>query len=268
MTDQQKTVTVLFLTLLTASLAPLLNAQVRSGLITPVYDNFNSQWLDPNKWETTANCWNGLPLECVREIQNGQLRLAIRAMGSQNSDFGDQQTASFLQFANPGAVKSITATVTVRSANGALCPSNSFVGTAKATIHGAFFNTGSGSYLDDVQAALVLSSYNSLGSSTLDVGGWIGDGNGVNIWTHMGNYPKGTPIFATVSWDQSNHQFIFTVRPDGGAVNQVAVPYNLPDSLPPASPWKQLEAAADPPNCSSIPAFSNIEVLFDNVIVK
>ena len=72
MTDQQKTVTVLFLTLLTASLAPLLNAQVRSGLITPVYDNFNSQWLDPNKWETTANCWNGLPLECVREIQNGQ----------------------------------------------------------------------------------------------------------------------------------------------------------------------------------------------------
>jgi hypothetical protein len=50
----------------------------------------------------------------------------------------------------------------------------------------------------------------------LDLGVWVGSGNGVNIWMHMGNYSKGTQIVATVAWDQANHQFLFTVKPERG----------------------------------------------------
>jgi hypothetical protein len=42
----------------------------------------------------------------------------------------------------------------------------------------------------------------------------------------------------------------------------------FPFYFPATSPWKELQATADPPNCSSIQAFSNIEALFDNVVVK
>lgn len=236
--------------------------------VVPVYDNFNSRWLDPSKWVPTANCWNGLPLECVREIQNGQLRLAIRSFGASNSDSGDLQTASFLLFANPTSIRSITATVTVVAAVEGPCATNPFVSTAKASLDGVFFNTGTGSYLDDVHAAFVLGANPYLDPSTLDVGGWIGDGHGLNIWTHIGYYPRATRLRVTLAWDQPNHQFVFTIKPREGIASQVSVPYGVSDSYPAVGPSRQLSAVSDPPNCTSATAASSMEALFDNVIVK
>ena len=70
----------------------------------------------------------------------------------------------------------------------------------------------------------------------LDVGVWVGSGNGDNIWTPMGNYPKGTQIWRAVAWDQANHQFLFTDNPRERQVNQVLVPYYQPDGQLPISP--------------------------------
>jgi hypothetical protein len=38
------------------------------------YDNFTTRFLDPTKWSTFGACFTFSFLECVREIQNGQLR--------------------------------------------------------------------------------------------------------------------------------------------------------------------------------------------------
>jgi len=273
MSKKTKAVSVASVALMTVLIGALtLSAQVRNGsdteVDTEVYDNFNSKWLDPNKWTPMGDCWGGKALECVREIQDGKLRLAIRGVGDRNSDSGDQFASSFLGFNSAVPFHSITATVTIRSANGGTCSTNPFTGVAKATMGGAFFNPGTGNSGDDIHAFLVLSSYSTLDPTMLDVGGWIGSGNGVNIWTHMGNYPKGTQIVGTVAWDQANHQFVFTVKPREGQLNQVAVPYYLPDSQPPVSSMQVLDVDADPANCSSALSFAHTDARFDNVIVK
>ena len=131
MTNQRFAIVVIALTLaLTGTQA--LNAQVRVGSASaPVYDNFNSKWLDPSKWTINANCWNRLPMKCVREIQSGQLRLLVRGLGSGSTDSGDQNASSFLAFLNPGSIRSITTTVTVRAADGVACATNPLIGTGK-----------------------------------------------------------------------------------------------------------------------------------------
>src|SRR5213075_220997 len=50
-----------------------------------LYDNFNRQFLDTNKWAPSSPCFTWTVLECVREIQNGQLRLAVRGTGATDS---------------------------------------------------------------------------------------------------------------------------------------------------------------------------------------
>jgi len=80
------------------------------------YDNFNQKFLDPLKWNTWGACitsnWQGL--ECVREIQNGHLRLAHRGFGARDIDSGSQFGAANLNFANPSSIKSITTDLVVR----------------------------------------------------------------------------------------------------------------------------------------------------------
>jgi hypothetical protein len=71
------------ITLLIASLRKIAaTAQVQNGSdIVGVYDNFNSKWLDPTKWTTGPKLLGrGRTLECVREVQSGQLRLSVREL--------------------------------------------------------------------------------------------------------------------------------------------------------------------------------------------
>lgn len=73
-----------------------------------LYDNFNRQFLDTNKWGTSSPCFTWTVLECVREIQNGQLRLAVRGAGATDSNSGNQYGESELIFKNPSRIKSIS----------------------------------------------------------------------------------------------------------------------------------------------------------------
>jgi hypothetical protein len=78
------------------------------------YDTFNERWLDPAKWLTGLDC-GPLTLECVREIQNGQLRLATRQFGATDSDSGIQFANPALFFSNPNTINSIASDITLQS---------------------------------------------------------------------------------------------------------------------------------------------------------
>jgi hypothetical protein len=78
------------------------------------YDTFNEQWLNPAKWLTGLDC-GPLTLECVREIQNGQLRLATRQFGATDSDSGIQFADRALFFSNPDTINSIASDITLQS---------------------------------------------------------------------------------------------------------------------------------------------------------
>ncbi len=136
-----------------------------------VYDDFSGKWLDAAKWQpTNALCWGNV-LECVREIRSGKLHLIVRSFGNFDSDSGGNWSENALPFANPSAVTSITANVTVRDYSGIGCSTNStdFSGT-QVRIGGNFFNTGSGLWYDDVQAWVIVGV--DAGSSSMFVGAW------------------------------------------------------------------------------------------------
>lgn len=120
------------------------------------YDTFNQKWLDPAKWLATGPfCWGGL--ECVREIQNGQLRLAVRNFGATDSDSGLPVSESEVDFVNPNAINSITADVALSSFSGVGCSTNNNDKDwthMELAIGGYFFNTGTGDPADDVLAML------------------------------------------------------------------------------------------------------------------
>jgi hypothetical protein len=65
---------VLFTSLVSAAWAQQTTGKESAKHGKPVYyDTFDQKWLDPAKWMGNASC--GGTLECVREIQNGHLRL-------------------------------------------------------------------------------------------------------------------------------------------------------------------------------------------------
>src|SRR5262249_14840593 len=78
------------------------------------FDNFNQKFLDPNKWATSSPCFTWTVLDCVREIQNGQLRLGVRGFGATDSNQGSQYAESELHFLRPSTIKSIATDLVLR----------------------------------------------------------------------------------------------------------------------------------------------------------
>ncbi len=235
-----------------------------------LYDNFSRKWLDPTKWQAVnPNCWGNI-LECVREIQDGKLRLALRSLGASNSDSGVQWSESEVYFLNPNAVTSITADVNVRF-RGTACPTND-TGPRTHTqnqISGNFFNTGTGDPSDDMSVILMI---------------WVDTVDPVTrvnvVWGNpwpapftivpVANYPLGTELTAALTWDRANHQFVAKtrVKDDEGPWVQVEIPYSVSDTTPPANPMKALQTSLETLNCTSAKTFGQVESTFDNVIVN
>jgi hypothetical protein len=85
----------------TAKAQPSVTDSIAPSARPAYYDTFNERWLDPAKWATGIDC-GALTMECVREIQNGHLRLALRNFGAANSDSGDQWSWTGLTFTVAG----------------------------------------------------------------------------------------------------------------------------------------------------------------------
>jgi len=238
-------------------------------LAWPVYyDTFNERWLDPAKWLTGFDCGPST-MECVREIQNGQLRLAVRQFGATNSDSGDQFADSALYFSNPNAITSIATDVTLRSFSGTSCSTNPTAVTRTVTsVGGVYFNTGSGQLADDVND-MVFFLVDTNNPKTITVINWM-SGSGLGVSTDMGSYPIGTTFTATIAWDKPNHQFISAVKvgEDPGQTVRVAVPYYVSDTNQAAYTQRSLNAALHTANCTSAQTFGQVEAFYDNVIVN
>jgi hypothetical protein len=98
----------------TAKAQPSVTDSIAPSARPAYYDTFNERWLDPAKWLTGLYC-GPTTLECVREIQNGQLRLATRQFGATDSDSGIQFADPALFFSNPNTINSIASDITLQS---------------------------------------------------------------------------------------------------------------------------------------------------------
>ena len=267
---------VILVSVLLASLASAAWEQQTTANATPLnnkpvyYDTFNQKWLDPAKWLVGWGPECGLSLECVREIQNNKLRLAVREFGATDSDYGSPWSNVDLYFVNPNAINSITADATLRRFDAAGCSATNDAGYTHAFvgINGSYFNTGSGEYADDVTDGVVITV--NLGDPTsMDLSNWMA-GSGLGVSTHLGTYPIGTPLTETIAWDKANHQFISVVKvkdaPSPGI--PVVIPYNVPDTAQPAYPLRSFNVNAGPSNCTSAQTFAYVEAFFENVQIN
>ncbi|SRR5260370_692157 len=236
---------------------------------TTLYDNFKGKLLDPSKWSTSGACFttNGLELECVREIENGKLRLVHRNFGNRDTDTGFQFGAATIVFANPSLIKSITADVTLIRIDESPCLVNPTFRSA-AHMDGTFFNTGSGNQSDDVGGHLAFGRMSSDPEGQVFVFGQISHGSNFFAFTPLGSVPIGTPVTATLTWDQPNHQFLVSwVNLDTGVKTAATMPYSLADTTPATNPEKELGASTFPANCTASQTSVYIETLFDNVYI-
>jgi len=243
-------------------------AQSSAGLV--LYDNFDERFLSPLKWNTFGACYtsNGKELECVREIRDERLRLAHRTFGERESDAGSQVGEASLYFANPGAIKSITTGLVIRNTQESSCAANpQYLGT-RAHIHAIFFNSGSGNPNDDVGAQFVFGRSFSDPQGQISVFSQIFQGNNYIGFIALGTFYIGTPITATVTWDQPNHQFIASWTNRITQVKmQTTMPYSYADTTPATDPSKRLSVVTFAANCTAQADWAYIEADFDNVYI-
>jgi len=240
---------------------------------SPYYETFNQPFLSPSKWIPNGPaCGQWLTLECVREIQNNRLRLALRNIGAMDSNVGSQFSYTDLNFVNPNTITGITADVALTRYSGISCPANGDQPSRTIVkVAGAFFNTGSGDPADDVTDDLYL-WVDPTDPKTMQVANWM-TGGGAGVSTPIASYPIGTPLTLTNIWDKTNHQFISIVHPVGELrpINKVIVPYSSfynSDSLAPVNPYKSFFALVYSQNCTSIQTQSYVEAFFDNVMIN
>ena len=247
-----------------AMLNPTARAQTRKPSGLHLYDNFNQGLIDPSKWTAIWQC--GPPaMECVREIENGHLRLRIRSYGANNSNSGTQFSNSAVNL-TADSVSTIAANVTVRNSDPTDCATNVGVAHSQALIYGSFFNGGGGTAADDVVAFLQLDRYVATGAGTVEVGGFLQYQGQFFDNVDFGPVNIGETVIVTLRWDQPNHRFVAKLdRPKYGTKVVQYMPYTISDTTQSVAPFKSLSANVFPANCvgSSVPA--DLDVSFDNV---
>jgi hypothetical protein len=247
-------------------------AQAQSSEHLILYDDFNQQFLNPNKWATSSPCFTWTVLECAREVQNGRLRLEVRGYGATNSNQGTQYGESELHFINPARIRAIATQMIVRRTSAQSCavnPNPDESGHAHSLLSGAFFNSGSGSPSDDVQAFLIFDRLSSDPPGVTTVQAfmqWEGQFFG---GVSLGTVNVGQKIIARLIWDQRNHRFVASwTDMITGNTAQATMPYTQPDVSPAAAPDKLLGVRTFTPNCVGPQMLVvDLETTFDNVMV-
>jgi hypothetical protein len=233
------------------------------------YDTFSGAFLDPSKWTALWQCGSAV-LECVREIQDRQLHLRVRAYGDGNVD-GGFQYGQAEQYIASAPVTNFAAQVTVRRTTADGCPTGAGGdGLAQAELRGAFFNGGDGTPFDDVVAYLELDHASSDPPGVLRVGGFLS--SRYQTWpggVFLGRVNVGERVFLNLAWDQPNHRFITRLfRPASNTFVEQYMPYTVSDAMPAAAPQRALAARAQPVNCLGQLTATDMDVLFDNVMTN
>ncbi|HTS07170.1 MAG TPA: hypothetical protein VMP68_16435 [Candidatus Eisenbacteria bacterium] len=239
----------------------------RSAPSATLYDNFSQSLINDALWTTYCSSTTRSE-ECVIDIESGKLRVARRISGLRTSNTGYQWSGAGANFANPLAIKSITADVTVRNIVEKSCAANPELG-GNASIFGMFFNDGSGNPNNNLGASLVLGHISTDPKSQIDVLGQMSLGYTPLQTIGIGTVTMGTPITATVQWDQPNHQFVLSWTND--VTHQTTsgnIPYTYSDTMPAVNPNNTVSVNVFPANCTASDTWVAVDSTFDNVYIS
>jgi hypothetical protein len=231
------------------------------------YDAFNAKVINPDKWLAGGMCF-GNGYDCVREVREGQLRLATRAYGWRDSDIGSDFSGSGLSFPFPDKINTLEIRFKVKSFNGAGCDTNTDLAHSQQLLFGSFFNSGSGDPSDDVFAYFAVEG--NVPGTSLFVHGFMFSQNQFFNDVDLGTLEIGEPATATLRWDRANKTFVVRVvktRTVPSVVEQT-MPYSQADDQPPTQRFKSLQVGTFTPSCTTARSFTAMESAIDNVRVN
>jgi len=244
-----------------------------------LYDNFNAELINPDKWFGTASGSNPNQMrEDARLILLKRLQLLSRSYSITDTDEGGSFSGESLHFINPDSVTAVKATIQVLGSQLQGCGANDKTSRVRARFAGYFFNTTntptSGSPVNDVFAtiALIRQAGATDPPNTLRVSADISlcrDATCflVNVLgsADLGTARIGQQVTLRLEWDNINHQFI--AQRDNQ--REVRIPYTVRDNSPPGAKSKRLEVAQWLANCTAQPRpTSFMSAFFDNVYVN
>ena len=248
------------------ALVPASKAQNAPAAAT-LYDNFSGQVINDARWNTACQSSTTRSAECVINIQSGKLHQTRRVPALRTSNTGYQWGDTTANFANPLAIKSVTADVKVTNIVEQACAANPELG-GNATIYAMFFNDGSGNPNNNLAASFLLGHISSDPANQLDVMAQMSLGYTPLVTIGLGTVAMGTPITATVQWDQPNHQFVISWTNDTTQQTTTGnIPYTYSDTMPPVSPNNTLSLNVFPANCTANDTWVYVDATFDNVYI-
>ena len=232
-----------------------------------LYDNFDTNVLSQALWWSACRGFS-VTENCSTDIQDEHLHLARGLTGNNDSNSGTNDGAATAFFNGPVAITSITADILVRRIDEVSCPVNPGFG-GHADIIARFFNTGDGTTNGDVGATFFIGRSASDPKGQLGVfGNYFNNGDySHSVW--LANVQMGTPVTATLTWDQANHRFLYSVTNKITHItNAGMLAYPFSDTTPAADPEKHLDVEIFPANCTSNSTWVHAEALFGNVYVN
>jgi hypothetical protein len=203
----------------------------------------------------------------VVDIESGKLRAARRISGLTNSNTGYQWSGAGVAFAKSLNLTSITADVVVKNVVEQPCAGNPELG-GNASIFAMFFNDGSGLPTNNLAASFLLGHISTDPKTQLDIMGQMSIGYTPLQTIGIGTVPMGTPVTATVQWDQPNHRFAITwTNHNTHQTSTGYMPYTYSDTTPPVNPNNTLQVNVFPANCTATDAWVGVDSTFDNVYI-
>ena len=244
-----------------------------------LYDDFNSKFIDGNKWfggEVRSGAV--VLLEYVREIKENRLHMVDRTLGDPTSDKGISRGYNNLRFTNEGRITAMKAAVQVNDVEAKGCQANPVPSTASLQLMGSFFNTTAtpipNSLKNDVIAWIGIQrrSNSTDKPNVLEVNYRVVECMDSNCFSptlldkgFLGIVMTGSVTDLSIRWDQASHQFIFQMD----LQSAVFSPYKVSDISRPGSGFKRVDLGHDVANCKEEPrSTAFMDAYFHKVFVN
>lgn len=266
-----------------------ISARAQGTLV--LYDNFESKYLDPEKWfGVVSMTTGGSVLESVRQIKTEPtygskgLYFSQRGYGDTSVDSGAPRLMNRLTIADGANISTMQSKVLVKKVEAIGCSTPGSDDTdVEARMGGFFFNTGltptPGDATNDVIATIALRRLSSSASKAneLEVIGSAFHCSNANCTTgaavgtdqNLGTVLLGKRVKLQITWDPQNDRFIFQKGKNPG----VSLSYSpLSDTSAPGAlngGLKRLEVFELVANCTSQPRpVGSMEVFFDDLLTN
>jgi len=249
-----------------------------------LYDDFNSEFMDIEKWTTSERRDGGVMiLESVRELHGGRLHMMGRAFGNTSIPYSWTRAGDVNSSFGMGKVfQSLKVSVKVNDVEVTGCPSsNTSFSSSRARLATFFFNANAkenpppwnnsiGNVL--VQFRIQRSSISTDKPQLLEVLADVGKCSDATCYgasevtvVSLGNIMLGQWATIQVDWDIENSRFNLKLNKEP----TIVVPYAWEVNHPPSSPWNALGVANRIANCPAEErAMGFIDAEFENLFVR